>query len=154
MITYPITPEDTKGGFNIHTSTIYTPTNSDHVTVAGDPIGDPIDPFGTSDIKIKQGKEYVDNPPHYHSKCSNNEMKRIIERINKRGYIEAIDVIDAFFKSNFNLASAFRYMSRLGGKDDELTEINKALWYLEHEKDDITANRTKEMDDIIGNRTK
>lgn len=149
-----MTPKDTKGVFNLNTSPIYTPIGTDHVTVAGDPIDDPIDPFGTSDIKIKQGKEYVDNPPHYHSKCSNDEMKRIIERINKRGYIEAIDVIDAFFKSNFNLASAFRYMSRLGGKDDELTEINKALWYLEHEKDDITANRTKEMDDIIGNRTK
>lgn len=89
----------------------------------------------------KQGKEYVKNPPHYHSKCSEAEMKRIIERINKRGYIEAIDVIDAFFKNNFNLASAFRYESRLGDKDDELTEINKAIWYLEHEKEEILAKQ-------------
>lgn len=83
---------------------------------------------------VKQGKEYVNNPPHYHSKCTDEEMKAIIDRINVRGYIEAIDVIDAFFKDNFNLGSAFRYEARLGAKDDEITELDKAIWYLQHEK--------------------
>lgn len=85
-------------------------------------------------MAIKQGKEYVNNPPHYHSKCTEGEMKAIIKRINDRGYIEAIDVIDAFFRDNFNLGSVFRYISRLGAKDDEKTEIDKAIWYLQHEK--------------------
>lgn len=88
----------------------------------------------TTETSVKQGKEYVNNPPHYHSKCSDEEMKAIIDRINKRGYIEAIDVIDAFFKDNFNLGTAFRYEARLGAKDDEITELDKAIWYLQHEK--------------------
>ena len=86
------------------------------------------------DTQVKQGKEYVNNPPHYHSKCSDEEMKDIIKRIVDRGYIEAIDVIDAFFKDNFNLGTAFRYEARLGAKDDEITELDKAIWYLQHEK--------------------
>ena len=83
---------------------------------------------------IKQGKEYVNNPPHYHSKCPDDEMQAIIKTINERGYIQAIDVIDAFFKNNFNLGTAFRYLARLGDKDDEITEIDKAIWYLNHER--------------------
>ena len=83
---------------------------------------------------VKQGKEFVNNPPHYHAKCTDEEMKAIISRINERGYIEAIDVIDAFFKDNFNLGTAFRYEARLGAKDDEITELDKAIWYLQHEK--------------------
>lgn len=90
----------------------------------------------------KQGKEYVNNPPHYHSKCSEAEMKRIIERIVERGYIEAIDVIDAFFRNNFNLGTVFRYLARLGDKDDEITEIDKSMWYLQHEKD-MRLNKEK-----------
>ena len=86
------------------------------------------------ETQVKQGKEYVNNPPHYHSKCSDAEMKAIIKRIVDRGYIEAIDVIDAFFKDNFNLGTAFRYEARLGAKDDEITELDKAIWYLQHEK--------------------
>ena len=81
---------------------------------------------------MKQGKEVVKNPPHYHSKCSEAEMKAIIERINKRGYLEAIDVIDAF-KLDFSLASTTKYILRLGDKDDEITELDKAAWYIDHE---------------------
>ena len=84
---------------------------------------------------VKHGKEYVKNPPHYRPKCSDAEMKAIIDRIVKRGYIEAIDVIDTFFKGSFNLGTAFRYEARLGFKDDEITELDKAIWYLEHEKE-------------------
>ena len=86
-------------------------------------------------IMLKQGKEYVENPPHYRPKCSDAEMKAIIDRIVKRGYIEAIDVIDTFFKGSFNLGTAFRYEARLGCKDDEITELDKAIWYLQHEKE-------------------
>ena len=89
----------------------------------------------------KQGAEYVEHPPHYHPKCSDAEMKAIIERIVKRGYLEAIDVIDAFFKDNFNLGTAFRYEARLGAKDDEITELDKAIWYLQHEKEMRLSNR-------------
>ncbi len=38
-------------------------------------------------LNIKHGDEYVDHPPHYHPKCSDNEMKSIIDRIVKRGDI-------------------------------------------------------------------
>lgn len=98
-------------------------------------------PSITIPAPVKHGKEYVKDPPHYHSKCSDAEMKAIIDRINKRGYIQAIDVIDTFFKDNFNLGTVFRYISRLGGKDDELTEIDKASWYLNHERENIIAKR-------------
>lgn len=114
----------------------------------GEPIPLPyvkLEPLSTFPITIptplKHGKEYVKDPPHYHSKCSETEMKAIIDRINKRGYIQTIDVIDTFFKDNFNLGTVFRYISRLGGKDDELTEIDKAIWYLEHERENILAKR-------------
>lgn len=89
----------------------------------------------------KQGAEYVQSPPHYHPKCSDAEMKAIVDRIVARGYLEAIDVIDAFFRGNFNLGTAFRYEARLGSKDDEITELEKAIWYLEHEKETRLAAR-------------
>ena len=56
-------------------------------------------------------------------------MEYIISRIVKRGYIEAIDVIDAW-NLNFNLGSCVKYELRLGEKDDEITEIDKAIQYL------------------------
>lgn len=87
------------------------------------------------DNEVKHGEEFVDSPPHYHPKCTPAEMKMIVDRIVKRGYLEAIDVIDAFFKDNFNLGTAFRYEARLGAKDDEITELDKAIWYLQHEKE-------------------
>lgn len=48
--------------------------------------------------------------------------------------MEAIDVIEAFFRTNYYLASTFKYMARAGKKNDELEDIEKAIWYLERYK--------------------
>lgn len=48
--------------------------------------------------------------------------------------LEAIDVIEAFFENNYHLGNAFKYMARAGKKDDELEDIEKAIWYLERYK--------------------
>lgn len=82
----------------------------------------------------KQGKEVVNNPPHYRSRVSANKMKAIIDRIVKRGYIEAIDVIDAF-ALNFTLGSVVKYILRCGEKDDAVIELEKSAWYVNHEKE-------------------
>jgi len=60
-------------------------------------------------------KEMVNHPDHYQG----NGM-------------ETIDVIEAF-NFNFNLGSTFKYMARLGKKDDPKRELRKAIWYLERE---------------------
>lgn len=72
----------------------------------------------------KQGEEVVDHPKHYAGKNG----------------IEAIDVIDAF-NLNFNLGSAVKYILRLGKKDDEVTELEKAVWYLQREIQNIKSRR-------------
>lgn len=71
----------------------------------------------------KQGEEVVDHPKHYAG----------------RNGLEAIDVIDAF-NLNFNLGSAIKYILRLGKKDDEVTELEKAIWYLKRELQNIKLN--------------
>lgn len=88
----------------------------------------------------KQGKEVVDSPKHYHPRVSPEEMKAIIERINKRGFIEAIDVIQAW-NLNFPLGSNVKYVLRCGEKDDEVTELQKAIKYLEFEIEQRKAKR-------------
>lgn len=62
------------------------------------------------------GNEVVDRPSHYAGKNG----------------IEAIDVIDAY-DLNFNMGSALKYILRCGKKDDEIIELEKAIWYLKHE---------------------
>lgn len=89
---------------------------------------------------MKQGKEIVDSPQHYHPRASRQEMKAIIDRINKRGYIEAIDVIQAW-NLNFSLGSNVKYVLRCGEKDDEVTELKKAMKYLEFEIEQREAKR-------------
>ena len=86
------------------------------------------------DTQVKQGKEYVNNPPHYHSKCSDEEMKDIIKRIVDRGYIEAIDVIDAFTDDLTGMeavctGNALKYICRWKNKNG-IEDIKKAIWYL------------------------
>lgn len=44
--------------------------------------------------------------------------------------MEAIDVIEAFFRTNYHLGNAFKYMARTGKKNDEREDIEKAIWYL------------------------
>lgn len=44
--------------------------------------------------------------------------------------IEAIDVIEAFFKDKYHLGNVFKYIARAGKKDNELQDLRKAEWYL------------------------
>lgn len=44
--------------------------------------------------------------------------------------LEAIEVIEAFFRTNYHLGNAFKYMARAGKKNDEREDIEKAIWYL------------------------
>lgn len=62
--------------------------------------------------------EQVNHPNHYGGK--NNEY-------------EAIKVIDAW-QLGFSLGNTVKYISRAGkkGKDKELQDLRKGLWYLEH----------------------
>lgn len=58
----------------------------------------------------------IDHPPHYN-----------------RGGIEAIDVIEAW-ELGFCLGNAVKYICRAGHKNpDTLTDLKKALWYLQRE---------------------
>jgi hypothetical protein len=65
-----------------------------------------------------ENKEHVNHPEHYGGK--NNEY-------------EAIKVIDAW-DLGFSLGNTIKYISRAGkkGKDKELQDLRKGLWYLEH----------------------
>jgi hypothetical protein len=47
---------------------------------------------------------------------------------------EAIKVIDAW-ELGFCLGNTVKYISRAGKKGDTLTDLKKALWYLQHEID-------------------
>lgn len=59
------------------------------------------------------------NPDHYKSESG----------------LEAIDVIDAFFRNNPYRANVFKYLKRAGVKDPakEVEDLRKAAWYLGHE---------------------
>lgn len=56
--------------------------------------------------------EQVDHPAHYAA-----------------GGIEAIDVIEAF-QPGIHLGTALKYVLRAGRKGDAVTDIKKAIWYL------------------------
>jgi hypothetical protein len=62
-------------------------------------------------------KEAVNNPEHYGG--ADNPY-------------EAIKVIDAWDLS-FNLGNTVKYIARCGKKDDEIQELEKAVWYLNNE---------------------
>lgn len=66
---------------------------------------------------MNEKKEMVNHPNHYN-----------------RGSIEAIDVIEDW-SLNFSLGSAVKYICRLGAKDDEIQELDKAIWYLNRERE-------------------
>ena len=62
--------------------------------------------------------EQVNHPQHYGG---------------KNNIYEAIKVIDAW-ELGFSLGNTVKYISRAGkkGKDKELEDLRKALWYLQH----------------------
>lgn len=66
-------------------------------------------------------KEQVNHPSHYGGK--------------KNPY-EAIKVIEAW-KLNFNLGNTVKYISRAGKKNDLIEDLEKALWYLNRELDNL-----------------
>ena len=72
--------------------------------------------------------EQVNHPQHYGGK--DNEY-------------EAIKVIDAW-DLGFSLGNTVKYISRAGqkGKDKELEDLRKALWYLQHHIETLEKNRS------------
>lgn len=66
-------------------------------------------------------KEKVDHPLHYGGKDNP---------------YEAIKVIEAW-KLNFNLGNALKYISRTGKKDEAIQELEKAVWYLNREIENL-----------------
>lgn len=61
--------------------------------------------------------DMVNSPPHYKADTG----------------LEAISVIRAFFRDNYNLGSVFKYIARAGKKWDDLEDLKKARWYLDKE---------------------
>jgi hypothetical protein len=59
----------------------------------------------------------VNHPPHYQGNG-----------------LEVIDVIESF-GLNFNMGNAIKYILRAGKKDDFKEDIQKAIWYLNREKE-------------------
>lgn len=69
--------------------------------------------------------EQVEHPTHYQS-----------------GKIEVIDIIDEF-NLDFSLGNAVKYILRCGKKDDDITELKKAMWYLKHKIELILKEKNK-----------
>lgn len=67
------------------------------------------------DDDAERRKEAVDHPSHYNS-----------------GKIEVIDFIDDQ-KLNFSRGCVVKYVSRAKHKGNELEDLKKAMWYLQHE---------------------
>jgi hypothetical protein len=74
-------------------------------------------------------KEQVNHPQHYGGR--NNPY-------------EAIKVIDAW-ELGFSLGNTVKYISRAGkkGKDKELEDLRKALWYLQHHIETLEEDRVR-----------
>ena len=77
---------------------------------------------------MESNKEQVNHPKHYGGE--NNPY-------------EAIKVIDAW-ELGFSLGNTVKYISRAGkkGKDKELEDLRKALWYLQHYIETLEENRS------------
>jgi hypothetical protein len=68
--------------------------------------------------------ETVNNPNHYKGKDNP---------------YEAIKVIDAW-KLGFSLGNAVKYIARAGAKGDKVEDLQKAIWYIQHEIDGLLDN--------------
>jgi len=78
--------------------------------------------MGPGDYKItvdrnQQDSNHVDHPKHYGGKDNPYEAIKVIEAWNL----------------GFCLGNTLKYISRCGKKDDEIQELEKALWYLQRE---------------------
>lgn len=64
--------------------------------------------------------EKVDHPDHYN-----------------QGEFEVIDVIEDW-KLGFHLGNAVKYIARAKHKEDEKTDLEKAIWYIERHIEKIS----------------
>jgi hypothetical protein len=65
--------------------------------------------------ELEVAKSAVDHPAHYNV-----------------GGVEVIDAIEAW-GLGFALGNAVKYIARCDHKDDPITDLRKAAWYIEHE---------------------
>ena len=65
------------------------------------------------------------NPQHYHASG-----------------LQAVDVMEAFFKDDLHMAQAFKYMARAGKKETSPYEedVEKAIWWLKRSLDFRTGD--------------
>ena len=68
-----------------------------------------------TDYMLDKGIEMVDHPKHYN-----------------HGKYEVIDVIEDW-ELGFSLGNSIKYIARAKHKANELEDLRKAKWYLEHE---------------------
>jgi hypothetical protein len=68
--------------------------------------------------------EAVNNPDHYKGKDNPYEV---------------IKVIDAW-NLGFSLGNAVKYIGRAGAKGDKVEDLQKAIWYIQHEIDGLLSN--------------
>ena len=73
------------------------------------------------------GNDIVDHPSYYN-----------------RGKIEVIDFIEDQ-NLPFHLANVVKYICRAGHKEEELTDLSKAAWYLDRYINLVTDNITKDI---------
>lgn len=73
----------------------------------------------------KKPVDMVNQPPHYTD-----------------GSIEVIDYIaDKFDIKSFCLGNAIKYISRAGKKNNEVEDLRKAIWYINHYIEVLTDER-------------
>lgn len=71
----------------------------------------------------RQREEAVDHPPHYGGPDDPYEAIRVIEAWAERNHWDGGE--------GFTLGNTIKYIARAGAKDDKLTDLKKARWYLD-----------------------
>ena len=66
---------------------------------------------------LNNTEEKINHPSHYQSSS-----------------MEVIEIIEAF-NLNFHLGNAIKYTLRAGKKGDKIEDLDKAMWYLERERE-------------------
>ena len=69
------------------------------------------------DMREEASPEIVNHPPHYGGPDDPYEVIKVIEA----------------WKLGFNLGNTVKYIGRAGKKDDLVTDLEKARWYLDRE---------------------
>lgn len=79
----------------------------------------------TYGIEITVNKDAVNHPPHY-----------------TMGKFEVIDIIEDW-KLNFNLGNSVKYIARSSHKGNKITDLEKSMWYLQREIDNLKKGEIK-----------